>query len=73
MDLVSPRTAAIIWVVDSNNRDADLSEEGIELRTFHEQFANPKIPVLVIANKQDLPNARPLHEINELMGYVDTH
>jgi ADP-ribosylation factor protein 1 len=66
MDVVSPRTAAMIWVVDSNTVDCLL--ESIELKETFDRFGKPDMPVLIIANKQDLPYARSVAEIAGQMG-----
>lgn len=71
MELVSPRTAALIWVIDSNNRDADLKLEGAQLKEIFDRFGKADLPTLVFANKQDLPMALSVSQIADLMGYVD--
>jgi ADP-ribosylation factor protein 1 len=68
MELVSPRTAALIWVIDSNNRDADLKLEGAQLKEIFDRFGKADLPTLVFANKQDLPMALSVSQIADLMG-----
>ena len=55
---------ALIFVVDSNDRDriADCSEE---LGWFLRKEAYTNCVLLVLANKQDLPNAMSIQEITE--------
>lgn len=68
MDLVSTKTAALIWVIDSNYGEADLSAEGEFMKETYTKFGNPEMPLLVIANKQDLPLARSVTEIADKLG-----
>ena len=59
---------AIIYVIDSTDTRR-LQEAKIELENFI--FKNPKfaaIPILILANKQDLPNAIPSEELEILLN-----
>eukprot|EP01079_Euglenida_sp_SAG-EU17-18_P007314 gene7313-1306_t len=62
-------TDALIFVIDSNDRDR-FTQSRDELQRFvHEdQLANA--PLLVLANKQDLPNAAPPAEIADALGLL---
>lgn len=60
-------TQALIFVIDSNDRER-ISEAAEELgRTLKEDELRD-IPVLVFANKQDLPNAMPVQEVIDKLG-----
>lgn len=57
-------TNAVIFVVDSNDRDriSDCKDE------LHRMFGEEQlrdVPVLVLANKQDLPNAMSVNGITD--------
>lgn len=60
-------TQGIIYVVDSNDRDrtSDAREE------LHHMLTDPELqnaPLLVLANKQDLPHALSTSEITDRLG-----
>ncbi|KJE95735.1 ADP-ribosylation factor 1 [Capsaspora owczarzaki ATCC 30864] len=60
-------TDAVILMVDSNDRDR-ISEAAHELTRMLDLLEEPQqaeIPILVFANKQDLPNAMTIAEITE--------
>ena len=60
-------TDAIIFVVDSNDRD----RIGCVEEEFTKQMAEDELQnatTLILANKQDLPNAMPPQEVAEKMG-----
>lgn len=60
-------TSALVFVVDSNDRDR-INEAQEELyRMVNEEELKGK-PVLIMANKQDLPNAMSLAEIQEKLN-----
>ena len=63
-------TNAVIFVVDASDR-ARISEAKEELEAVVKQQALDKVPVLVFANKQDLPNAMPCAELTEKLGLLD--
>lgn len=61
---------ALIFVVDSNDRDR-IKEAREELhRITNEQELKYK-PVLILANKQDLPNAMTLDELRDKLALTD--
>jgi len=65
--LYYPGTQGIIYVVDSNDRDriADAREE------LHRVLTDPELqnaPLLVLANKQDLPHALTASELTDRLG-----
>lgn len=61
-------TNAVLFVMDSNDRDR-LPEAVNELRCIlQEQQLATAAPVLVLANKQDLPNSMTCSEISEALG-----
>jgi signal recognition particle receptor subunit beta len=57
-------TAALIFVVDSNDRER-INEAAEELRKTLQQDPLRTAVVLVIANKQDLPNSMSVEEITQ--------
>lgn len=57
----------IIFVVDSSNRE-DLEEARMELVKLVKTQNPHNIPTLVMANKQDLPNAMTPDEVAKLVG-----
>lgn len=64
---------ALIWVVDSNDRDRLDNEDygGTTKDELHKALAEDELrdaPLLVFANKQDLPNAMKVQEITERLG-----
>ncbi len=61
------KAQAIIYVVDSSNKDS-FEKAAEELNKLLSIVPSPKPPLLVLANKQDLPNARSVAEITEALG-----
>ena len=57
-------TSAIVFVIDSNDRER-LSEAGEELYRAANEDELRTVPILIFANKQDLPNALKPNEIIE--------
>uniref|UniRef100_A0A6U1T3P1 ADP-ribosylation factor n=1 Tax=Vannella robusta TaxID=1487602 RepID=A0A6U1T3P1_9EUKA len=64
-------TTHIIFVVDSNDRER-IGEAKEELHTTLREEELEKIPVLVFANKQDLPNAMTVSEVEEKLELSST-
>uniref|UniRef100_A0A8W8NLI4 Uncharacterized protein n=1 Tax=Magallana gigas TaxID=29159 RepID=A0A8W8NLI4_MAGGI len=62
----------IIFVVDSEDKER-LEEAKLELIRLLKAPDNQKLPLLVIANKQDLRHSLSLHEIETLLGLRDLH
>jgi len=60
-------TDALIFVVDSNDRDR-IEDAREELAKMTNEDELSEIPVLVFANKQDLPNAMTAAEVTEELG-----
>jgi small GTP-binding protein len=60
-------THAIIFAVDSNNRDR-IEEARCELHKVLSEDEMRNVPVLVMANKQDLPNAMSAADIVDHLG-----
>ena len=64
----------IIFVVDSNDRERIDDSSGTDnsaKEELHRMLAEDELrnaPVLVLANKQDLPNAMSVNEITEKLG-----
>ena len=56
----------LIFVVDSNDRER-ISESRDELKRFLSEDELEDCIVLVMANKQDLPNAMSVEEVTEKM------
>lgn len=57
----------IIFVVDSVDKER-LEEAKLELIKLLKNSDNPGLPVLVIANKQDLPGSLDLAEVEKFLG-----
>eukprot|EP00731_Ephydatia_muelleri_P030281 Em0021g804a len=60
-------TDVLIFVVDSNDRDR-ISESQEQLQTMLKENELRDVILLVLANKQDLPNAMSVQEITEKLG-----
>ena len=65
--LTSTRSDALIFVVDSNDRER-ISECRDELQRFLCEDELRDSILLVLANKQDLPNAMSVQEITDKLG-----
>ena len=60
-------TDALIWVVDSNDRDRmEITKDELHRTMNDEEMSG--VPVLVFANKQDLPNALSAEEVAAALG-----
>ncbi|XP_044755235.1 ADP-ribosylation factor-like protein 3 isoform X2 [Coccinella septempunctata] len=60
-------TDVLIYVVDSSDKKR-LEETGIELFELLAENKLEEVPLLVYANKQDLPNSLPSSELAEALG-----
>lgn len=60
-------TDALIYVVDSSDTER-LAEAGSELHRLVKDDALGNVPVLVFANKQDLPNVPSTAEVGQRLG-----
>jgi small GTP-binding protein len=60
-------TSGIIWVVDTNDRER-IEETVVELNRALNEDELRDCPVLVLANKQDLPNAMSVAEVTDKLG-----
>lgn len=58
---------AVIWMVDSND-GSRLDESREELYNILQEHDLNGCPILLFANKQDLPNARSATEVNRALG-----
>ena len=63
-------TDAIIFVVDSSNKER-LEEAKLELQRISRLTERQAVPVLVLANKQDLPTALDLPALEKGLGLKD--
>merc|ERR1712217_313367 len=63
---LSQGVAGIIFVVDSNDRDR-IEDAAEEMRRFLSIDETGDVPLLVIANKQDLPGAMRAAEVSDKM------
>ena len=61
-----PGTQALIYVVDSNDKER-ISDAREELQAHLAADELHGIPLLVMVNKQDLPNVMSIEEITEAM------
>ena len=65
---------ALIWVIDSNDRERIDDEQGQDnsaKEELHRMLAEDElsdIKLLIFANKQDLPNAMPIDEIHDRLA-----
>ena len=59
-------------VIDSNDRER-IGEARDELARMLGEDELQRIPLLVFANKQDLPNAMNVSEVVEKLGLVELH
>ena len=68
------QTNALIWVVDSNDKERIDDTNGYDNTVKEELFETineeelKDVPLLIFANKQDLPNAMSVKEITERLG-----
>jgi ADP-ribosylation factor protein 1 len=62
-------TSAFIFVIDSNDRER-INEASDELHRMANEEELKTLPILIFANKQDLPNALSLDEIKEKLDLV---
>lgn len=68
---------ALVWVVDSNDRDRlsstdeDYTTSRSELHSLLSEELLADCPLLVLANKQDLPNALTVDEVATALGLSD--
>eukprot|EP00695_Tsukubamonas_globosa_P003164 TRINITY_DN497_c0_g1_i1.p1 TRINITY_DN497_c0_g1~~TRINITY_DN497_c0_g1_i1.p1 ORF type:complete len:205 (+),score=83.38 TRINITY_DN497_c0_g1_i1:75-617(+) len=58
------QTDGLVFVIDSADRKR-LEESGVELNLLLEEEQLARVPLLILANKQDLLNALPAKEIAE--------
>jgi signal recognition particle receptor subunit beta len=56
-------TEALIFVVDSNDRQRIREAKNELLKMLEEDLLQSECVLLVLANKQDLPNAMPVAEV----------
>ena len=67
------KAGSIIWVIDSSDRNPRRIETAKEELT--KVLSSPElsnVPVLVFANKQDLPNAMSIGEVEQGLGLSET-
>ena len=67
-----PRKQGIVFVVNSANH-ARLAEARSLLNLWHNQRAPKGLPLLICANKQDLPDALSVPELTDRLGLKDLH
>ncbi|GAA6106910.1 ADP-ribosylation factor 5-like [Tachysurus ichikawai] len=60
-------TVGLIFVVDSSDRER-MEEAALELQNMLEEDELKDAAVLVLANKQDMPDAMPVQEMTEKLG-----
>jgi small GTP-binding protein len=60
-------TSAIIFVVDSNDRER-IGDAGEQLHQMANEEELKNLPILIFANKQDLPNIMTLDEMKEKLN-----
>lgn len=62
----------VIFVVDSTDKER-LEEAKIELIRLVRNKDNPGLPLLIIANKQDLPGSLNLGDVEKCLGLHELH
>jgi ADP-ribosylation factor-like protein 1 len=62
-------TSAIIYVIDASDKDR-LKTSKAELLSMLDEDELCGVPLLVFANKQDVPGAVPAAEVSEELGLV---
>lgn len=65
-----PNTDALMFVIDCNDKER-LEDAAAELYKLSQEEELRALPVAILANKQDLPNAVPLAKIMEVLGVDD--
>eukprot|EP01126_Amoeba_proteus_P010645 TRINITY_DN14174_c0_g2_i3.p1 TRINITY_DN14174_c0_g2~~TRINITY_DN14174_c0_g2_i3.p1 ORF type:complete len:178 (+),score=28.72 TRINITY_DN14174_c0_g2_i3:60-593(+) len=65
-------TEGIIFVVDSNDRER-IPEAGLEIKKLLRQEELKDAVLLVLANKQDLPNAMSVSEVTAVLDLNSIH
>lgn len=65
-----PNTDAIIYVVDSNDKNR-IGDSKSELTLMLQEEELKEVPVMVFANKQDMPNAMTAAEVSEGLGLTE--
>ena len=65
-----PNTNAVIYVVDSNDRDR-ISDAKFELQQLLQEEELKGVTLLVFANKMDLPNAMNSTEVSQGLGLTE--
>lgn len=58
----------IVFVVDSSSNDDDVDLAGAELQNALSHSSLESLPLLVLANKQDVTGARSADELSRMMG-----
>ncbi|KAG6843900.1 hypothetical protein H0H87_011908 [Tephrocybe sp. NHM501043] len=71
------KTDAIIWIVDASDTNKEYLIESVKALAQTLERVDPErdsakkdYPILILANKQDLPNLVPLHDIREAFRKV---
>ncbi len=70
---VLPTVDGIIWIVDSNDRERmeEMLEEMdrflFQKQLSKDEYLHKPVPILFLANKQDLPNAIRIGEMNNML------
>jgi len=67
-------TTALIWVVDANDRERISKGEtssAAELQNLLKKDDLKGVPILVYANKMDLPNAMSVSELSTALGLME--
>lgn len=67
-----PRKHGLVFVVDSANHNR-LAEARSFLNLWHNDRAPAGLPLLIYANKQDLPDALSVSELTDRLGLKDLH
>ena len=60
-------TNALVFVIDSSDRETIVESKDELWRLLREEELNKDVAILIMANKQDLPNAMSVAEIAEIL------
>jgi ADP-ribosylation factor-like protein 1 len=66
----APNTSGLVYVVDACDKDR-LAEAGTELGVLLQEHELRDVPLLILANKQDLPDAASANEVSDKLGLAE--
>ena len=63
-------TSGLVYVVDASDKER-LAEAGQELKVLLQEHELNQVPLLVLANKQDLPDVVSANKVSEILGLAE--